>query len=256
MAARHSESERSRPQPGIPLAVNTQCERAALVDAYRAMIAAGLGTGSSGNLSLRAGAGMLITPSGVDPAELQPQQLVAMSLAGELAEGQLLPSSEWHLHAAIYRARADINALVHCHSRHATILACAHKPIPALHYMIAAAAVNEIPVAAYATFGTRALAESAVAAMGQQGLACLLANHGQVAGGATLPRALRLAQEVEELAAIYWGSLAIGEGKVLSNQAMAEVHSAFVTYGQHADKGSDNHDGGADETRTPSPTRC
>jgi L-fuculose-phosphate aldolase len=175
---------------------------------------------------------MLITPTGVVPAELEPSHLVTMSLEGEVDGGQLLPSSEWHLHAAIYRARPDINAVVHCHSRHATILACAHRPLPALHYMIAITGLDEIPVAPYATFGTPALAASAVAALGDNGMACLLANHGQVAAGPDLPRALKVAQEVEELAAMYWGVLAIGGGQVLSGDAMAEVREAFASYGQ------------------------
>lgn len=209
--------------------------RSDLVTSYNKMIAAGLGTGSSGNLSSRSPQGMLITPTGVSPAALTAQQVVAMSLAGLVDEGQSLPSSEWHMHAAIYRARPDINAVVHCHSRYATILACAHRPIPALHYMIAITAVDEIPVAPYATFGTQALAESAAGALGQ-GRACLLANHGQIAAGESLDQALTVAQEVEELAAIYWGSLAIGGGKILSAEAMAEVRTAFVDYGQQRDE--------------------
>lgn len=206
--------------------------RSAMVDAYRQMAAGGLGTGSSGNLSVRLDEGMLITPTGVLPADLQPAHLVFMSLEGEIGGGQLLPSSEWHMHAGIYRARADINAVVHCHSRHATILACTHRPLPAVHYMIAITDSDEIPVATYATFGTPALAASAVAALGSRGLACLLANHGQVAAGADLSRALRVAQEVEELAAIYCGSLAIGGAQILSAESMAEVHRAFKGYGQ------------------------
>ncbi|RLA44405.1 MAG: class II aldolase [Gammaproteobacteria bacterium] len=209
--------------------------RSDLVAAYRRMTAAGLGTGSSGNLSLRTVEGMLITPTGVAPAILEAPQVVAMSLAGQAGEGQLLPSSEWHIHTAIYRARPDINAVVHCHSRHATILACAHRPIPAVHYMIAIAGVDEIPVAPYATFGTEALAGSVAGTLGR-GRALLLANHGQIALGVSLDQALAVAVEVEELAAIYWGSLAIGGGKVLSKEAMMEVRTAFADYGQQHDK--------------------
>jgi L-fuculose-phosphate aldolase len=98
--------------------------------------------------------------------------------------------------------------------------------------MIAITDRDEIPVAPYATFGTPALAASAVAALGSRGLACLLANHGQVAAGADLSRALRVAQEVEELAAIYCGSLAIGGAQILPAESMAEVHRAFKGYGQ------------------------
>jgi L-fuculose-phosphate aldolase len=211
-----------------------------LVAAYRRMIEAGLGTGSSGNVSLRNAGGMLITPTGMSPSALSADHMVQMSLAGEVSEGQLQPSSEWHMHTAIYRARPDINAVVHCHSRHATILACAHRPIPAIHYMIAITQVDQVPLAPYATFGTQALAESAAHAMGQ-GRACLLANHGQIAAGVDLDQALAVAMEVEELAAIYWGSLAIGGGQVLSPQDMADVSAAFVGYGQQHDENTDNN---------------
>ena len=211
--------------------------RSDLVAAYRNMIDAGLGTGSSGNLSVRTGQGMLITPTGVPPVALEAFDVVDMSLAGRVAQGQLLPSSEWHMHAAIYLARPDINAVVHCHSRYATILACAHRPIPAIHYMIAVTAADEVPVAPYATFGTEALAQSTVGTLGH-GRACLLANHGQIAAGVSLDQALKVALEIEELAAIYWGSLAIGGGEVLSQEAMMEVRTAFAGYGQQHDKDS------------------
>jgi len=211
--------------------------RSDLVAAYRKLIDAGLCTGSSGNLSVRSDLGMLITPTGVPPTALEAFDVVDMSLAGRMAEGQLLPSSEWHMHAAIYQARPDINAVVHCHSRYATILACAHRPIPAIHYMIAATAADEVPVAPYATFGTEALAQSTVITLGR-GRACLLANHGQIAAGVSLAQALAVAVEVEELAAIYWGSLAIGGGEVLSQEAMMEVRTAFAGYGQQHDKDS------------------
>ena len=221
--------------------MNENSAREELLVTYRRMRAANLGTGSSGNLSLRTGAGMLITPTGVDPTGMTARQMVSMALSGEVGESQLLPSSEWHMHAAIYSARPEINAVVHCHSRHATILACAHLTIPALHYMIAITGVDKIPLADYATFGTPALAEAVVTALGP-GRACLLANHGQIAAGEDLDRAFRVAQEVEELAAIYWGSLATGRGQVLSAQAMVDVHAAFTDYGQQR-KNSTGDDG-------------
>jgi L-fuculose-phosphate aldolase len=224
----------------VPITVSEDSLRSDLVTAYRQMMDAGLGTGSSGNLSLRTAAGMLITPTGVSPTLLETVQLVDMSLTGRVAQGQLLPSSEWHMHAAIYRARPDINAVVHCHSRYATILACAHRPIPAIHYMIAVTAADEVPVAPYATFGTEALAQSTVITLGR-GRACLLANHGQIAAGESLAQALTVAVEVEELAAIYWGSLTIGGGQVLSQEAMMEVRTAFASYGQQRDKGSNDN---------------
>jgi L-fuculose-phosphate aldolase len=205
--------------------------RSRVVQSYKALVDSGLGTGSSGNLSIRVDGGMLITPTGAVAAQLLPEQLVHVGLDGHVPPGQLLPSSEWHMHAGVYLDRPEVNAVVHCHSRHATILACAHKPIPAVHYMIAATESDEVPVAPYATFGTDGLADAAVVALRGR-LATLLANHGQIAVGKDLDHALSVAIEVEELAAIYWGTLAIGGGYTLDSNQMAEVHAAFKTYGQ------------------------
>ena len=209
----------------------TDRDRQAVVNAYRQQRENGLGTGASGNISCRIPDGMLITPTGASPASLEPGQLVAMSLTGDVAKGQYLPSSEWHMHAAIYRQRADAGAVVHCHSRFATSIACTGRGIPAIHYMIAVTGNNEVPLAPYATFGTEALASSVIDVLGD-GRACLLANHGQIAVADTVESALKLAIEVEELAAIYWHSLLAGNAEILTDEQMAEVASAFATYGQ------------------------
>ena len=210
-------------------------ERNLVVLAYRALVESGLGCGASGNVSQRLGNGMLITPTGIEPGQLQSGEVVAMSLTGDRAINQLLPSSEWYMHAAIYRDRPEVQAVVHCHSRYATILACARRAVPALHYMIAITGSNEIPVAPYATFGTDELAAAAVAVLKNR-LACLLANHGQMALGCSLDQALKVATEVEELSALYWGSLAIGGGHCLSEEEMEEVKVAFTGYGQQKGK--------------------
>jgi L-fuculose-phosphate aldolase len=211
-------------------------DRVALVAGYRQLVAAGLGTGTSGNLSRRSPGGMLITPTGIAPHDLLPEQLVAMSLAGKVSPGAIRPSSEWHMHAAIYTGRPDVQAVVHCHARHATILACQRTPIPPVHYMIAITGRDTVPVAPYATFGSEALARSVVDTLGE-GRACLLANHGLIAVGADLQQALRVAEEVEELAAIYCGCLATGAARILTPAQMEEVRRAFATYGQQDGEG-------------------
>lgn len=154
-----------------------------------------------------------------------------MTLDGSVEADQLKPSSEWQMHAGIYAQRSDVGAVVHCHSRFATMLACAHRPLPAVHYMIAAAGSRVIPLAPYATFGTHELATLAVRAMGQ-GRACLLANHGQLTVGNTLEEALALAIEVEELAALYVGAEQLGGARLLDDAQMASVEAAFTVYGQ------------------------
>jgi L-fuculose-phosphate aldolase len=97
--------------------------------------------------------------------------------------------------------------------------------------MIALAGTDEIPCAEYATFGSAELAVSAATAL-RGGRACLLANHGMVALGATLADALKLAAEIETLAAQYWHACQIGSPHVLDNAELARVRARFAEYGQ------------------------
>ncbi len=213
----------------------------------QALVEKKLNIGTSGNVSVRTIEGMLITPTGINPALLLSEQIVAMDLDGQVAEDQLTPSSEWQMHADVYREKPEVNAIVHCHSPYATILACAHKSIPAVHYMVAAAGSHEIPLADYATFGSQELSQANLQALsGSQ--ACLLANHGQLATGKNLERALKLAELVEEQAQCYWGTLAIGGPRLLDSQQMDEVLTAFADYGQQKPRTESTPDKKSDQT--------
>jgi len=206
-----------------------------LVAATRHLVARQLNRNNSGNVSLRCGDSVLITPTGMLPEELAPTDIVQLDLRGNIMAGSKKPSSEWEMHLAVYRNRPDINAVVHCHSRYATILACAGKAIPSVHYMIASAGRTSVPLAPYRLFGTAELA-TAVAATLREGYACLLANHGQLTIAADLKTALQLSEEIEEQAAVYWGTLAIGGPQLLSETQMTEALRQFADYGQ---RGSD-----------------
>ncbi|MCK8784936.1 class II aldolase/adducin family protein [Roseomonas sp. NAR14] len=214
--------------------------REALVRAGRALDAAGFMPSKSGNLSCRLssrlssqlGNGFLVTPAGLPYAAMGPDDIVATAADGTALPGQGRPSSEWQLHAAIYAARPEAGAIVHTHSPMATALSCARRPIPPFHYMIAMAGGPDIRCSAYATFGTAALAEAAVAAL-EGRRAALLANHGVVAIGATLVAAQALALEVENLARQYLALRAAGLEPVLLGAAeMAEVFAQFEDYGR------------------------
>jgi L-fuculose-phosphate aldolase len=210
---------------------NNQASRQAVVDTLRALGEKNLNKGTSGNVSAYTGEGMLITPTGVAPGQLLPEHIVHMSLSGKVDEGQLSPSSEWQMHADVYRGKPGVTAIVHCHSPYATILACARKPIPAMHYMVAAAGSYGIPLADYATFGSKELSQANLAALSTS-MACLLANHGQLCIGFDLEGALKLAELVEEQAHCYWGTLAIGGPVLLDKGQMDAVMTAFMSYGQ------------------------
>jgi L-fuculose-phosphate aldolase len=204
--------------------------REEMVQVMRAMAARGLNRGTSGNLSVRFGEGLLVTPSGVVPDALTPEGMVKIDAEGT-AHGALRPSSEWRMHQGLLLGRSDVNAVVHCHSRHATILACAHKPIPAVHYMVGVSGGPSVPVAPYEPFGSAELAQGVVAALDGR-FVCLMANHGQIAIAPNLWRALAIAEEIEEQAAIYWGALQIGGPALLTDEQMNEVLGRFRTYGQ------------------------
>jgi L-fuculose-phosphate aldolase len=205
--------------------------RCAVIETARAMSRQGLSPGRSGNVSRRWGCGMLITPSGMAYDALAPSDIVMLADDGSATAGQRRPSSEWRFHRAAYAARPDMHAIVHAHSLHAVVLSCAHKPIPAFHYMVAVAGGSDIPCIPYATFGTEELARHVAAGLAQRN-ACLMANHGQIALGGSLCEALQLATEVETLAEQYCKLLAIGEPHLLEAAEMARVLARFRNYGQ------------------------
>lgn len=205
--------------------------RRQLVEAMQAMDARGLNRGTSGNVAARFGDGMLVSPSGIPPERLTAEAMVYVRADDSIPEGQLKPSSEWRMHMQILRRRPDVRGVVHCHSRHATILACAGRPIPAVHYMVGVSGGSSVPVAPYATFGTEALADAVVEALGGRN-AALMANHGQIAVAPSIKHALLIAEEIEEQAAVYYGCLAIGGPNILSQPQMDEILMKFRSYGQ------------------------
>lgn len=204
--------------------------RKTIIAAAQQLNPLGINQGTSGNVSVRAGDGLLVTPSGLPYHALKPSQIVWMDLDGRF-DGQWQPSSEWRFHCDILRDRPDIDAVVHTHATRATALACLGKGIPAFHYMVAVAGGADIRCAPYATFGTAALSDHAVAAL-ENRQACLLANHGLIACGRTLGKALALAVEVEALADMYLQALTIGEPVLLDDDEMARILQKFETYGR------------------------
>jgi L-fuculose-phosphate aldolase len=144
----------------------------------------------SGNVSAvarRGFDGYVVTPTGLAYDQTTPEDIVPVALDGQ-ARGARLPSSEWRFHRDIYHARPEANAVVHTHAPFATTLACHSRGIPAFHYMVAVAGGRDIRCASYATFGTQALSDHVVAALDGR-RACLLAHHGMIAVGASLPGA-------------------------------------------------------------------
>ena len=211
------------------LATNDREKRQSIIDACLRMNALGINQGTSGNISLRHDAGMLITPTSVPYEAMQPEQIVYMGLDGSFDPAQR-PSSEWRFHLDILKAKPDVNAVVHTHPPYSTILAIMGLEIPPVHYMIACAGGDTIRCAPYATFGTQELSDHAVAAL-EGRLACLLEHHGMIAVGPSLSKAMWLAVEVETLARQYHGCLQIGTPRLLSKEEMKNVLGRIAGYG-------------------------
>lgn len=200
--------------------MSDKAQREEMVAICRKMNSSGINQGTAGNLSLRAGKGFLITPSGLPYDTMTPDDIVEMDFDGTYVGRR--PSSEWRFHRDILKARDDIDVVLHCHSVYATTLACHHKTIPSFHYMTGVAGGTTIRCAEYATFGTQALSDHALVALKDR-LACLLGQHGQISLGKNLEAALWLAIEVETLSRMYVQALTLGEPPVLSDEEMARV---------------------------------
>lgn len=207
-------------------------EREDLIATAIAMNASGINVGTTGNLSLRVKDGMLVTPSRIPYADLQPQDIVPVAMDGSWPDSQN-PSSEWRFHRDIYSQRPDAQAIVHAHPVYCSALASLHRSIPAFHYMVAVAGGKDIRCCGYATYGTQELSELVLAAL-QGRKACLMANHGLVCLESTLPRALALAIEVENLARTYCQALQIGEPVILDDTEMLRVIAKLGGKGSNA----------------------
>lgn len=203
--------------------------RREIIEQCLAMNANGLNQGTSGNLSARSGDGFLVTPSGVAYDSLCPEHIVWMDFSGNY-EHDLPPSSEWRFHRDILASRPEVDAIVHAHPPYCTSLAICHRDIPAIHYMIAVGGGNSIRCARYETYGTQALSDAALEAL-EGRTACLLGNHGMIATGPTLAKAMWTAVEVEALAQQYVNVLAMGDAKLLSDAEIERVLEKFRTYG-------------------------
>ncbi|MDI6029058.1 class II aldolase/adducin family protein [Corticibacterium sp. UT-5YL-CI-8] len=209
--------------------------RDGIVDTCRKMNASGINQGTAGNVSVRFGDRILITPTSVPYDVMTSADIIELEFDGTY-DGRHRPSSEWRFHRDILRSRPEVDSVVHCHSVYATTLACLSKPIPCFHYMVAVAGGVDIRCADYATYGTQELSTNALAAL-EDRRACLLAHHGQIAIGQTLERALWLAIEVETLARLYYQILTVQDAVLIPEPEMQRVLEQMrrKRYGQSPD---------------------
>ena len=204
---------------------------------YRELGLRGMNVGASGNVSARAKGGMIITPSGIAGDTVSPKLLVQMGLEGR-SKSKLRPSSEWEMHAAIYRADPRAMVIVHTHSPYATALACLNLALPAFHYGVLEFGGAEVRIAPYLTFGTPQLAAAAAEAI-QGRTAALLANHGMICHGPTARAALIGALRLEALAQQYLIARAAGTPRLLDADEIEAARIRYLNYGQVAKRKED-----------------
>ena len=200
----------------------------------RRMADSGLVVGTAGNVSIRTPDDtVLVTPSGLDYADMGPDDMALVDLNGNFLAGSFAPSTETPMHTGIYRARPRVGGIVHIHARFATTLACLHLEIPPLHYMLVTLSdEGKVPLAAYATYGTEDLARNAAEALGDVHHACLLQNHGTITVGDTAAEAYSRTEVLEEMAELYYRARLAGEPAILSLEQLAEVAAKISDYGQ------------------------
>ncbi|MEE2643353.1 MAG: class II aldolase/adducin family protein [Myxococcota bacterium] len=206
---------------------------AQVIDLAQRMLRERLSAGRSGNVSARLGEGMLITPTGIAADALSAEMLVYLDGEGRGEPGALLPSSEWRFHQAIYQRRAEAEVIVHTHSPEATALACMGRALPPVHYMIGLLGGDQVPCAHYALFGTQALSDSIIEAIGERYHGCLMEKHGCLAFAPSAALAYERVELIEELSKLYLKLLSLGgEVPCLSEAEMVEVLVQMRDYGQ------------------------
>lgn len=214
----------------MPGTSKEQAIRKAIVEVYVELARLGMNAVSSGNVSVRFGKGMLITPTGCTAEGLRPADIVATGFDGS-SRGKLRPSSEWIMHAEIYQRVADANCVVHTHADHCVALSALRRPLPAFHYMIQVFGGSDVPIVDYFPFGTHELGRAAGQAL-ENRKACLMANHGMVSRGATIRAAFDAAMLLETMCRQYLTALSAGTPVLLSAADMAIVARQFEDYGR------------------------
>jgi L-fuculose-phosphate aldolase len=210
--------------------LRTSHARGAVATAYRDLGRRGLIVGSAGNVSIRTRKGMVITPSGGNPDRADAEDMVPMTLDGA-SSGTAAPSSEWSMHAGLYKAKPEAGCIIHSHSDACTALACLNQDLPPFHYMVLRFGGSDVRCAPYVTFGTNALSDLAVEAMIDR-TACLLANHGMIVCGPDAATATNDAVLLETLCRQYLLALSAGTPRLLNDEDIAAARERFKTYGQ------------------------
>ncbi|MFE7173526.1 class II aldolase/adducin family protein [Streptomyces sp. NPDC057616] len=203
----------------------------ALVATARRTVSEGLVVGTSGNVSVRVGETVLVTPTGVPYDRLTPEDVTGVGLDGRQVLGTLVPTSELPMHLAVFRT-TDARAVVHTHAVHATAVSTLVPELPVIHYMTAALG-GPVRVAPYATYGSEELAENMLRALADR-TGCLLQNHGTITYGASLDQAYDRTAQLEWMCRLWLTASSVPgmSPSLLSGGQLAEVAEKLRGYGQ------------------------
>ena len=206
--------------------------RDAIVDAGARLARAGLVPGTSGNLSVRVGDFVALSPSGLRIGRLRPEHITVTDLDGHTVDGRHRPTSELPLHLAVYRSTSAL-AIAHAHAVVSTAVSCTAEGLPSIHYNVVALG-GPVPVAPYATFGSEALAANVIESLGEARQAVLMQNHGSLAVGATLDEACDRLELLEWLCEVHVQAARLGTPRVLTEAELDDVRRTLASdrYGQ------------------------
>jgi len=199
-----------------------------IIDASKYLLQLQFNIGSEGNISYREKNQIYITPSGIKTSNLKPKDISKVDLNGKVLNKNN-PSSEILLHSWIYRNNKDIKAVVHSHSKWASILSCMRINIPAFHYMVAEFGGSNIKCSRYATFGSEKLSKYVSKALSNR-RGCLIANHGQVTIANDLEEAIDLSIALEKLSEQYYFLKIAEKVRLLSETEMSKIVKLFKDY--------------------------
>jgi L-fuculose-phosphate aldolase len=196
--------------------------RAALCEYGRRAVESGFVVGSSGNLSVREGDLVAVTPSGGRLERMSPEDCPIVDLSGAVVEGTRAPSSETPMHLALYGV-SDARAIVHTHAVFGAVVATTRTILPAIHYNVLLLGGHDVRVAEYATYGTAELAANVRAALEGGRTAALMANHGGVTLGDSLDEAFERTRILEWLCEVYVRACGMGKPRILGDRELGDV---------------------------------
>jgi len=207
--------------------------KAAVLDAAQRMYERGLVEGTAGNVSGRVAADrVVVTPSSLGYADMTLDDLVLVDLAGDVVEGERSPTSEKALHLECYKRYPEVRGVVHCHAKHASMYAVAHRPIPAAIDEFVVYIGGDVPCADYRASGTDELAIEVASHLADRS-AALMANHGMVCVGKSVDDALHSALVVEHNAQIIWGAESLGGPVPLPDEARTNFANVYAFVREH-----------------------